>query len=53
VGVDGSVALLNLGAQASINSATINQPIVGFVFGQSGLMYNLSLEGAKISRLQR
>jgi lipid-binding SYLF domain-containing protein len=53
VGVDGSVALLNLGAQASLNSATINQPIVGFVFQQSGLMYNLSLEGAKISKLKR
>jgi lipid-binding SYLF domain-containing protein len=53
VGVDGSVALLNLGAQASIDSATINQPIVGFVFGQAGLMYNLSLQGSKISKLQR
>jgi lipid-binding SYLF domain-containing protein len=53
VGVDGSVVLLNLGAQASINSATINQPIVGFVFGQAGLMYNLSLQGSKITRLQR
>jgi lipid-binding SYLF domain-containing protein len=53
VGVDGSVALLNLGAQSSIDSATINQPIVGFVFGQAGLMYNLSLQGSKISKLQR
>ena len=53
VGVDGSVVLLNLGAQASINSATINQPIVGFVFGQSGLMYDLSLQGTKITRLNR
>jgi len=53
VGVDGSVALLNLGAQASIDSATINQPIVGFVFGQAGLMYNLSLQGSKITKLQR
>jgi lipid-binding SYLF domain-containing protein len=53
VGVDGSVALLNLGAQASIDSATINKPIVGFVFGQAGLMYNLSLEGSKITKLQR
>jgi lipid-binding SYLF domain-containing protein len=53
VGVDGSVALLNLGAQASIDSATLNQPIVGFVFGQSGLMYNLSLQGAKITKLDR
>jgi lipid-binding SYLF domain-containing protein len=53
VGVDGSVALLNLGAQASVDSATINQPIVGFVFGQAGLMYNLSLQGSKVSKLQR
>lgn len=53
VGVDGSVALLNLGANASIDSGTINQPIVGFVFGQAGLMYNLSLEGSKITKLQR
>ena len=53
VGVDGSVALLRLGAQASIDSATFNQPIVGVVFGQQGLMYNLSLQGAKVSRLER
>jgi lipid-binding SYLF domain-containing protein len=53
VGVDGSVTLLNLGAQASIDSATVNQPIVGFVFGQAGLMYNLSLQGSKVSKLQR
>ena len=53
VGVDGSVTLLNLGAQASIDSATINQPIVGFVFGQAGLMYDLSLQGSKITKLKR
>ena len=53
VGVDGSVTLLNLGAQASINSGTVNQPIVGFVFGQQGLMYNLSLQGSKVSKIQR
>jgi lipid-binding SYLF domain-containing protein len=53
VGVDGSVTLLNLGAQASINSATVNQPIVGFVFGQAGLMYNLSLQGSKVSKIDR
>lgn len=53
VGVDGSIALVNLGAQASINSATINQPIVGFIFAQEGLMYDLSLEGSKITKLNR
>jgi lipid-binding SYLF domain-containing protein len=54
VGVDGSVAILNLGAQASITPTTFShQPIVGFVFGQSGLMYDLSLRGSKIARIQR
>jgi lipid-binding SYLF domain-containing protein len=53
VGVDGSVVLVNLGAHASISSETYNQPIVGFVVGQQGLMYNLTLQGSKISKLQR
>lgn len=53
VGVDGSVTLVNVGGQASINSATINQPIVGFVFGQAGLMYSLSLQGSKVSKINR
>jgi lipid-binding SYLF domain-containing protein len=53
VGVDGSVVLANLGAEASIDSTKYNQPVVGFVVGQKGLMYNLTLEGSKISKLQR
>jgi len=53
VGVDGSVVLINLGAQASIDSTKLNQPIVGFVVGQRGLMYNLTLEGSKISKLRK
>jgi len=53
VGADGSVVLVNLGAHASIDSTTLNQPIVGFVVGQTGLMYNLTLQGSKISKLQR
>ncbi len=53
VGVDGSVVLVDLGAQASIDSTKLNQPIVGFVVGQKGLMYNLTLEGSKISKLQK
>ncbi len=38
VGVDGSVALIELGAGASIDSTVANQPIAGFVFGNKGLM---------------
>lgn len=52
VGVDGSVVLVNLGAHASIDSTTLDQPIVGFVVGQEGLMYNLTLQGSKFSKLQ-
>ncbi len=52
VGVDGSVVLVNVGAHGSIDTATLNQPIVGFVVGQQGLMYNLTLQGTKITRLR-
>jgi lipid-binding SYLF domain-containing protein len=52
VGVNGSVVLVDLGADASIDSSKINKPIVGFVIGQKGLMYNLTLEGAKITKLK-
>jgi len=52
-GVDGSVALIDIGAGKSIDSTNIKEPIVGFVFGQKGLMYNLTLEGSKISKLKK
>lgn len=52
-GVDGSVALINLGAAASIDTTKIKEPIVGFVFGQKGLMYNLTLEGSKFTKLKK
>jgi len=52
-GVDGSVALIKLGAGGSIDTNNIKDPIVGFVFGNKGLMYNLTLEGTKITRLDK
>ena len=51
VGVDGSVAIVNVGVGASIDSNTIADPIVAFVFDGKGLMYNLTIEGSKISRI--
>lgn len=51
IGVDGSVALIDLGAGADLDTNSIKDPVVGFVFGNEGLMYNLSLEGTKISKL--
>lgn len=53
VGVDGSVALVEFGAGKDINSVSITDPVVGFVFSNKGLMYNLTLEGSKISKLKK
>lgn len=53
IGVDGSVALITVGVGGSIDSSKIASPIVGFIFDGKGLMYNLTLEGSKISRIHR
>ena len=50
VGVDGSVALIDLGAGKSIDTHNIKDPVVGFIYGSKGLMYNLTLEGTKIHK---
>ena len=50
-GVDGSVALIELGTGGSIDTTNIKDPIVGFVFGNKGLMYNLTLEGSKFTKI--
>ncbi len=52
-GVDGSVALVTLGANGTIDTTQTNQPIIGFVLGQKGLMYNLTLEGSKFNKIQK
>ena len=43
VGVDGSVAILDMGAGGSLDSTEAQDPIVGFVFGHKGLIAGLSL----------
>jgi lipid-binding SYLF domain-containing protein len=53
VGVDGSVAIVTLGAGRSINTETLTSPVIGFILDPKGLMYNLTLEGSKISRISR
>ena len=51
VGVDGSIAIITIGAGGSIDTNSITKPVIGFIFDQKGLMYNLTLEGSKISRI--
>ena len=53
VGGDASVALIDLGAGKTIDSQNIKDPVVGFIYGAKGLMYNLTLEGTKIHQVER
>ena len=53
IGVDGSVVVVVVGAGASIDTDKITSPVIGFVLDSKGLMYNLTLEGSKISRIYR
>lgn len=52
-GVDGSVALITLGMGDSLDTTNVKDPIVGFILGQKGLMYNLTLEGSKFTKLDK
>ena len=52
-GVDAGVAVVTVGAGGEMETATTNKPILAFVFGQAGLMYNLTLEGAKFTKLSK
>jgi len=53
VGLDGSVAVITVGAGEAVDFTKLNDPIVAFVFDNKGLMFNISLEGAKFTKIQR
>jgi len=53
IGVDGSVTLIKVGVGGSIDTTTARAPVIAFVLADRGLMYDLSLSGSKISRIQR
>lgn len=52
-GVDGSVSLVTLGAGGAIDTQNLKDPIVAFVLSQKGLMYNLSFQGTKFTKLNK
>jgi len=52
-GVDGSVAVADVGAGGDIDTNTAKEPVIGFIFSNKGLMYNLTFEGAKMSKLKK
>ena len=52
-GVDGSVAIAEFGAGGAIDTRTAQAPIIGFIIDNKGLMYNLTLEGSKITKIKK
>ena len=52
-GADGSVAAIQTGAGASIDTTHVKDTIVSVIFGQKGLMANATIEGAKLTKLVR
>ena len=51
VGVDAGVAVMSVGAGGQYDTKTLQQPILGFVFGEKCLIGDLSLEGSKITKI--
>ena len=52
-GVDASIAVVTVGAGGAMDTAKLKEPILGFIIGQAGLMYNLTLEGAKFTKITK
>jgi lipid-binding SYLF domain-containing protein len=53
VGGNASVAVIDDGLANEIDTVSAEKPVIAFIFGQEGLMADLSLEGAKISKIDR
>jgi len=52
-GVDAKVTVANVGADQSLSTLKFKQPVVGFVFGQKGLMAGATIEGSKFTKLEK
>ena len=51
VGADASVTIAKAGADASVDTQSGKHPVIAYVLANSGLLLDVSLDGAKISRL--
>jgi len=52
-GVDAKVTLVNVGADEALSTLKFKQPVVGFVFGQKGLMAGATIEGSKFTKMKK
>lgn len=51
-GVDGAITVVDWGIGKDIASLSFEKPIYAFVFNSKGLMYSLSLEGTKFTKIK-
>lgn len=53
VGVDGNIVLIDVGGGKRIDTTTLKDPVVAFVFSPQGLMLDISLKGAKFTKIEK
>ncbi|EYS86636.1 hypothetical protein CF68_05295 [Cupriavidus sp. SK-4] len=51
-GADANVAVAKIGADGRLDTLTSQQPVIAFVQTNAGLMFDVSVNGAKISKLE-
>lgn len=50
-GVDASVTLITVGASGQMTTQTSQQPVIGYVLSNRGLMAGLTMDGTRVTRL--
>jgi lipid-binding SYLF domain-containing protein len=53
IGADTGIAVISKGMAGDYDTNTLKKPILGFVFGETGLIADLSLEGSRIQKIDR
>jgi lipid-binding SYLF domain-containing protein len=53
IGVGPTVVIVDEGVAKNLSSSTLKEDAYAFIFGQQGLMAGVSIEGTKISAIQR
>ena len=51
--IGGDKVRQTLTVKSGIDTETAKKPIIGFIFSNKGLMYNLTFEGSKITKLDK
>ena len=52
-GVNADVTVVKSGATGSLDTTTAQSPVIAFNFGEEGLMGGVSVEGTKVSKIDR